>query len=198
MSELYDYKEVYINNIDLKGAFTGYTEGDQPLLEELGIDFSAICSESKVIFEVFKRTTKCFSCKTADSVGPLIFSLFYSFFLMINGKIHFGYVYFLSLVSNAFIYLLVNVLAENHISIFESFSVMGYSQVPVTIFAFANTVLKYFPLFVRLFIGALFALWSTSTASLIYVRFLEVDRLFFLVGYPLFLTYFCFVLIAIF
>lgn len=198
MSEIYDYKDVYMDQIDLKGALIGYAEGDLPLLHELGIDFNSICMESRVIFEVFNKTTKYFNCKTAGIAGPLIFSLCYSLFLMVNGKIHFGYIYFLSLVSNIFIYSLLNVLAESHINFLESFSVMGYSQIPVTVFSFFNIFLKYTPVPVQLALGVVFALWSSATASLIFVKFLEIDQLFYIVAYPLFLIYFCFVLIAIF
>lgn len=198
MSELYDYKDVYIDQIDLMGALTGYLDGDLPLLQELGIDFGSILIESRVIFEIFNRTTKCFHCKTAGNAGPLLFSLCYSLFLMLNGKIHFGYIYFLSLVSNIFMYALLNVLAESQISFLESFSVMGYSQIPVTFFAFINIFLRYTPVPMQLALGVIFALWSSATASLIFVKFLEIDQLFYIVAYPLFLIYFCFVLIAIF
>lgn len=198
MSELYDYKDVYMDQIDLKGALTGYAEGDPPLLQELGIDFGSIFMESRVIFEVFNRTTKYFNCKTAGNTGPLLFSLCYSLFLMLSGKIHFGYIYFLSLVSNIFMYALLNVLAEAQISFLESFCVMGYSQIPVTVFAFLNIFLRYTPVPMQLALGVFFALWSSATASLIFVKFLEIDQLFYIVAYPLFLIYFCFVLIAIF
>lgn len=198
MSELYDYKDVYINQIDLRSAFTGYSEGDPPLLQDLGIDFGTISTESKVIFDVFRKSTKCFDCKTADNVGPYIFSFLYSMFLMVNGKIHFGYVYFLTLVSNLFVYFLMNVLSETQINIFESISVMGYAQIPVVIFAFVEIFLKYLSTPVQLALGLVFALWSAATASLIFVKFLEIERLFCIVLYPLFLIYFCLTLIAIF
>ncbi|RVD90587.1 Rab GTPase-interacting Golgi membrane protein [Tubulinosema ratisbonensis] len=192
MNDLSGYEDVYIEKIDYKGAFIGSLPGDTPLLDELGINFDTIKQESKVIVEVFTKKSITFNCKTADCAGPLLFYLMYSIFLMGNGKVHFGYIYFLSLISNLFIYFLLNVLGEKSINIFETFSGLGYSQLPVTIFSLTNLVFKYFSVHVRLVIGTLFAIWSSVTGTSIFVKFLELDKLYIIIGYPLFLIYFCY------
>lgn len=198
MNDLSGYEDVYIEQIDYKKAFMGSLPEDTPLLDELGINFDTIKQESKVIIEVFTKKSTTFNCKTADCAGPLLFYVLYSVFLMGNGKVHFGYIYFLSLVSNLFIYFLLNVLGEKSINIFETFSGLGYSQLPVTIFSFLNLFLKYFSVHIRLVIGVGFAIWSSITGTSIFVKFLELDKLYAIICYPLFLIYFCFALIVIF
>ena len=198
MNDLCDYKEVYIDRVDLKGAFIGYLEGDPPLLRDLGIDLHTIFTESRVVFEIFGRKTSSFNCKTADSVGPLFYSFLYSVFLMASGKVHFGYIYFLSLISNVFVYFIVNVLSESHINIFESYSIIGYAQIPMVLFAFCGIFLQSVSVPLKLVFGTFSALWSGGTASLIFVRFLNIEELFCIVLYPVFLVYFCFALIVVF
>lgn len=198
MNDLSGYEDIYTEKIDYKAAFLGNLPGDTSLLDELGINFGTIKQESRVVLDVFLNKANTFNCKTADCVGPLLFYIVYSLFLMINGKMHFGYIYFLSLVSNMFIYFLLNVLGERNINLLETFSCLGYSQLPITIFSFVNLFLKYFSVKLRLIIGAVFAIWSSLIGTSIFVKFLELDKLYAIIGYPLFLIYFCFVLIVIF
>lgn len=198
MNEFSDFQDVYIDQIDLKGAFTGHLSGDPPLLDELGINLETIKQESLIIFQIFSRKPLAFNCKTADAIGPLIFSVFYSLFLLFNGKIHFGYIYFLSIMSNFLMYAFLNLVGHHSIALVESWSVMGYSQLPITIFALLNIFLCYFPRYLQVLFGSLFAGWASFTGAKIFTSFLELESLLFVVAYPLFLIYFCFALIVIF
>lgn len=183
-----DFQDVYIDRIDIKSALSGTLPTDPPLLEELGINFRTIRQESTLIF---KPTLKI---ENSDITGPIIIVLLYSLLLLLNGKVHFGYVYFVTLASNLLIYFLLNVLKEinKDVTLQIIFSVLGYSFVPLVLYSF-------FRLFFRVdFVGYLCVLWSSYVASVVFCRYLEMERLVFVVGWPILLVYVCFLLLIIF
>ncbi|EJW04605.1 hypothetical protein EDEG_01189 [Edhazardia aedis USNM 41457] len=185
-----DFQDVYIDRIDIKSALTGRLPNDPPLLQELGIDFTAIKNETKLILNPNANFEK------SDITGPLIFMFFYALCLFANGKMHFGYVYFITLSSNLLIYFLLNVIktTQKGVEFVKCFSILGYSFVPVMGFAFINIILAPF----KYILGIFAAFWSCYVASIVFCRYLEMEDKKFIIGYPILLVYICYVLLVVF
>ncbi|TBU02664.1 protein transport protein Yip1 [Hamiltosporidium tvaerminnensis] len=199
MNELSDYKDIYIDRTDFKGALTGYIPGDESLLKELGINFGTIKKESMLVTRVFNRSHINYGfLESADISGPLIFIILFSFFLLLNGKIHFGYVYFISLISTLFMFFLLNVMNNKWIDFIKCCSVMGYSLLPVLLYSFLSILMKYLDVWIRVIVALGVSLWASAVSSLIFVNYLEISNKLFLIWYPLFLVYACFTLLAVF
>lgn len=97
-------------DIDLKAALFGHEEGDLPLLEELGINFKVIKQQiiqlyteknikqdiSSIAYNDTSQHAGTVKVST-DLTGPLIFLIILCVGLLLNGKVLFGCVYFLSI-----------------------------------------------------------------------------------------------------
>ncbi|KMV66423.1 Rab GTPase-interacting Golgi membrane protein [Encephalitozoon cuniculi EcunIII-L] len=197
--EFEEYGEPYVDKFDLRSALLGRLPGDGPLLEELGIDFGTIKKESHLVFGVFQRKAVDFSfVKNADLSGPIVFVGLYTLGLILNYKIHFGYIYFISLLTTLSIYFLLNVLGTKHIGFLECCSVLGYSFLPVVFFSFLNILMGRISVELRVFYGLAFACWSSYAASVVFCRYLSLSNKHLVVGYPLLLGYTGFVMVILF
>lgn len=197
--EFDNYKDVYIDKIDIKSALLGSLPDDKPILEELGIDFSTVKKESKLIFKVLKTRPVDFSfIKNADLSGPFIFLVLYTIALVINYRVHFGYIYFISLLTSTFMYFLLNVIDDKQIGFVECCSVLGYSLPPVIVFSFINLITCRMNLGFRLTMGMAFAGWSAYTASVVFSQYLSLINKHLVIGYPLLLAYVGYILIVLF
>ncbi|KAF9761584.1 Protein transport protein yip1 [Nosema granulosis] len=194
-----EQKEIYSDKIDLKKALTGTLPDDNSLLEELGINLSIIKKESLLIFKVFKPSDiKVSFIEDADMSGPIIFILLYTLCMFINCKMHFGYVYLISLISLLSIYFLLNVIDTVSIGLLQCCSVMGYAFVPMIIFAFLNIFLNWSGSLFRIIMGILFSLWSSYVSTTVFILYLGLANRSLVVWYPLMLCYGCFSLLVIF
>ncbi|WUR04934.1 protein transport protein YIP1 [Vairimorpha necatrix] len=194
--EFEDLKERYVDKLDLKSAFTGYIKGDKPLLEELGIDLGLIKKESCLIFKIFSPSFNC--VVSSDVTGPLFNIILFSIFLLLNYKVHFRYIYSISLFSVLSTFLLLKVMDLSNIKILECCSVLGYSFTPLVMFSFINLFINKMKITYKIILGIIFALWSAYTASLVFVRHINVRNKQVLILYPLFITYVCFSIIVVF
>lgn len=176
---MHDFQEIYIDRIDLKGAFTGTIPGDTPLLQELGINFSTILQELKLIF----KPTASFSA--LDLTGPFIFIALYAFALLLKGKIHFGYVYIITILSCSLLYFVLNVTkdTQREVDMARCFSVFGYAFVPIVGYAFLSVVFE-----LRL-LGYACTAWSVAVSTTVFCRYLEMEGKCGIVGYPLGMIY---------
>jgi hypothetical protein len=199
MNNLNDFQDVYIGKVSVKNALTGWVPGDPPLLDELGINFNTIKKESTLILRIFRRSQINYSfLENADLTGPILFTFLFSLFLLLNGKIHFGYVYFISITSTFFIYFLLNVMGDRSIDMIKCCSVMGYSLLPIVGFALTNIFCGWINLSFKLATGCLVSIWAASVSSIVFVNYLEMGKKIVLVGYPLLMVYTCFTLLVIF
>lgn len=197
MNELADAKDSYTGLMDIKSAFIGSIPGDAPLLEELGIDMNSIKLECLLPIKAFQKN-QILQKASDDLTGPLIILFAFTFTLVLQGKIHFGYIYLISLMSSFVIFSLLNLMSNKAIGYLMICNVMGYSMTPVVTFSFVNIVSKWLGLNIRILLGAIGAFWSAFTASKMFCIHLEfVDRQA-IVLYPLFLAYCCFVMMILF
>lgn len=65
---------------------------EPPLLEELGINFDQISQKTIAVINPFKSTDANI-LHDADLAGPLVFCLAFGCFLLLSGKVSFGYIY---------------------------------------------------------------------------------------------------------
>ncbi|KRH92455.1 hypothetical protein M153_5908000453 [Pseudoloma neurophilia] len=102
-----------MSDLDFKAAFLGYEEGDLPLLEELGINFKVIKQQIMSIYflrktmkidnfsnyssQLYENDTVNQNVIENDLTGPLIFLIVLCLALLLQGKVLFGCVYFLSI-----------------------------------------------------------------------------------------------------
>lgn len=185
--DLSDYQDVSLISFDLKSALTGYLPGDEPVLEELGINFNTIKTEAQMIFHPISEPK--------DLSGPLIFILIYSFFLLLSGKLHFGYIYFISLSTTLFTYVIINLISRKSIDLLSTSSIMGYSFIPIILF---QPLSFFLPLTLRIFVSLFFTFWASFSSTKNFIFILNLSDKFFIVFYPIFLCYSVFVLLAIF
>lgn len=194
-----EQKEAYVDKIDIKKALMGTLTDDKPLLEELGINLNVIKKESLMIFKVLNpKDIKVSFIEEADMSGPIIFILLYTLCLFINCKMHFGYVYLISIISLFSIYFLLNVIDTVSIGLLQCCSVMGYAFVPMNIFSFINIFLNWCGSTFKIIIGILFTLWSSYISTTVFITYLGLNNKRLVVWYPLMLCYGCFSLLVIF
>jgi protein YIPF5/7 len=197
MSEFMEERDSYTGRVDLKAAFTGTRTGDPPLLNELGIDLELIKSECLVPFKIFQKDFTA-GKQSNDLTGSIIILCIFTFSLVLQCKIHFGYIYLVSLVSSFTIFALLNLMSNKTIGYLSCCNIMGYSFSPVVGFSFLNLVSRWLGVKVRLVLGILAGAWSAFSASKVYCSHLEFVNKQAIVIYPLFLTYCCFVMMVIF
>ncbi|KAI5170433.1 protein YIPF5/7 [Pancytospora epiphaga] len=188
----------YSDKLDLKGAFTGALPNDHPLLYDLGIDLSLIKTEALLPINVLRSHTAPSLSKGSDLTGPILFLALFTSLLVLHGKIHFGYVYFISLFSCASIYTLLLFLGAQNISALICCSVLGYSMGPVLLFSMLNIALKWMGLPVQIIVGMLSAVWGAYTAGVVFREHMLLGDKLFIVIYPIFLVYLAFVLMVVF
>lgn len=72
----------------------------------------------------------------ADLAGPLFFLLAFGIFLLMTGKVHFGYIYGFGVSGCVAMYLVLNLLSAKEIDMWRVCSILGYGLLPVIFLAF--------------------------------------------------------------
>ncbi|KAH8118923.1 Yip1-domain-containing protein [Phellopilus nigrolimitatus] len=175
---------------------TGGLEGEPPLLEELGINFSHIWAKSLTVLSPFGRVDDHIM-DDADLYGPLIFCFCFATCLLFSGKPQFGYIYGVALLGSASIYTLLNLMSETGIDAYRVASVLGYCLLPM-VGVGALSVVKTLDGIIGYTLSLLSILWCTYAASGIFVAVLRMSEQRLLVAYPIGLLYGCFALLSVF
>ncbi|KAL0489091.1 hypothetical protein AKO1_009038 [Acrasis kona] len=193
-----------------------------PLLEvELGINFKDVWKKSMFVLNPFSRIRRLSSqvsrsggnetpelrhiLDDMDLAGPLLFCLALGFVLLLRGKLHFGYIYGVGTVGCIGVYLLLNLMCgeKRNIEIQHTISILGYGLLPMVFLAAMTTLL---PVVIATqawswisFISTWVAvLWSTWSASAMFVAHLHMHKQRWLLTYPVLLVYATFALITVF
>jgi len=179
------------DHIRVRDALFGKLPGDVPLLQEIGVDFRSI--KEDVIRSLLAREGRK---ATEDLFGPFIFYAVFSLVLAARGRVHVGYLYFLSILSSFFIYLIISLVNSSSIGFFGIVNVLGYAFIPTMVFGCISAV---FPggKVLKIVAGMFFGLWSTSISVREIVSRFNIRNKLVLVAYPVFLVYMCFIIIAI-
>lgn len=175
---------------------TGGFEGEPPLLEELGINFSHIRAKSMTVLNPLRRVDERIM-DDADLAGPLLFFFCFGVLLLLSGKPQFGYIYGFGLLGSISIYTLLNLMSENGIDAYRVVSVLGYCLLPmvgvgaISVVVTLDGILGYV-------LSLLSIIWCTFAASGIFVAVLRMSDQRLLVAYPVALLYGCFGLLSVF
>ncbi|KAG8840840.1 hypothetical protein FRB91_005615 [Serendipita sp. 411] len=174
----------------------GGVEGELPLLEELGINFSHIRVKSMTVLNPLQKVDEHIM-DDADMAGPIIFCFSFATFLLLSGKPQFGFIYGVGLVGSASMYFLLNAMSEAGIDAYRVASVLGYCLLPM-VGVSALSVLVTLDGSLGYFLSILSILWCTYAASGIFVAVLRMSDQRLLVAYPVGLLYGCFALLSVF
>ncbi|KAF7699582.1 Protein transport protein YIP1 [Cucumispora dikerogammari] len=192
----------------IKMILTGTLPNEESILKELGVDLINILEGSKLIFNLFSKTplrhtsTQNFTetaehdfIESPDLIGPVVLLIIYTAILVLQGKLHFGYIYVLSVSSVLLMYFLFNVISEKTVSIIQVGSIMGYSFGPIIFYSLLNYFL---PRKVRVLVSLCFSFWSALTSTLVLSEYLAVKDKKMLFLYPMVIMYFAFCCLVLF
>ncbi|EAL65648.1 Yip1 domain-containing protein [Dictyostelium discoideum AX4] len=178
------------------GGPTDSFDNELPLLEELGINFDHIRSKTLSVLNPLKKIDSHIMDDT-DLGGPILFGLLLGFSLLMSGKIQFGYIYGLGLIGCVSMYIVLNLMSEKGIDIYRVISVLGYCLLPMIFLSFTSLIININGMVGYILIG--FAIvWSTYSASKMFVKVLSMIDQRILVAYPVGLLYTGFALITAF
>ncbi|KAM5531655.1 hypothetical protein V8D89_014707 [Ganoderma adspersum] len=191
----------YSGNIQPAGGWwtafgTGGFEGEPPLLEELGINFSHIRAKSLAVLNPLRHVDEHIM-DDADLAGPLLFVFCFGTFLLFSGKPQFGYIYGVGVLGSLSIYTLLNLMSEKGIDAYRVVSVLGYCLLPMVAVG-AVSVIVTLDGMVGYMLSTLSILWCTYAASGIFTAVLRMSDQRFLLAYPIGLLYGCFALLSVF
>jgi hypothetical protein len=203
-------------------AFTaeGY-DGEPPLLVELGIEFSHIRSKTLAVLNPFGRIDQHLM-DDSDLAGPLLFFLLFGTFLLLSGRVHFGYIYGLGLLGTILLHAILSLMApadvapagapaaasypgqptsDSHSTTRPTFarsaSVLGYCLLPLVLTSLVGIVMPMdTPLGIVLTTFAI--MWCTWSASGIFCTTLRMRAMRGLVAYPLAMFYVGFGIMGVF
>lgn len=77
-----------------------------------------------------------------DLIGPILFCLLFGAFLLLSGKVHFGYIYGLALLGCLSVYGILNLMSENGIDGYRTASVLGYCLLPMVLLSSISILLN--------------------------------------------------------
>ncbi|KAI9569593.1 Yip1-domain-containing protein [Boletus coccyginus] len=175
---------------------TGGFEGEPPLLEELGINFSHIRVKSMTVLNPLQQVDEHIM-DDADLAGPLLFFFLFGMLLLLSGKPQFGYIYGFGLLGSVSIYTLLNLMSDKGIDVYRVVSVLGYCLLPMVGVGSVSVVWTLDGL-VGYLLSLLSIIWCTFSASGIFVAVLRMSEQRLLVAYPVGLLYGCFALLSVF
>lgn len=175
---------------------SGYSN-EPPLLEELGINFNHIKLKTQAVLNPRGRSITPEVMADSDLAGPILFCLIFGTFLLLAGKVHFGYIYGVALFGTISLHFFFKLMSENSIDFTRTASVIGYCLLPLVPISFVGIFLDMNNL-IGYALSALSIFWSTYSASGFFIAVLKLDNVRALIAYPLAMFYSVFVLMAIF
>lgn len=177
-------------------GFDDDPDNEPPLLEELGINLEHIVMRMKGI-AFFKKLEEDV-LRDADLSGPLVICLALGMFLMLAGKLQFGYIYGLAAGGSFGICLLINVMSQKGgIDLYRTMSILGYGLIPIVALAFIGIFVSLKSTFGTV-AAAICIGWATATSSRFFATAIAMEQQRWLVAYPVGLVYTFFTLITIF
>ncbi|XP_013780315.2 protein YIPF5-like [Limulus polyphemus] len=171
-------------------------EDEPPLLEELGINFDHIMQKTLAVLNPIKEPEASILQET-DLTGPLVFCMVFGGFLLLSGKVHFGYVYGIGVLGCLAMYALLNMMSISGISAGCTVSVLGYCLLPMVILSGVSIIFSLKGIF-GIVIAIIVIFWCALSASKLFVTALLMDHQQPLIAYPCALLYGVFALLTIF
>lgn len=174
---------------------TGF-DGEPPLLEELGVNFNHIKVKTLTVLNPLGQIDAHIMDDT-DLFGPLIFGVLFGFILLVSGKVHFGYVYGCALMGCVSLWTILSLMTPVATSFSRIASVLGYCLLPLVVVSAIGMVIRMDGLAGYLMTMAAI-IWSTYSASAMFVSVLQMNNMRVLVAYPVALFYSIFAILSMF
>ena len=154
----------------------------------------------------------------SDLFGPIIFCLLFGTFLLLSGKVHFGYIYGLGLIGSVSLHIVFSLMSNpqldagmgahhphdhqeqalpSTLTFFRSCSVLGYCLLPLVLTSLVGVALPMDTLWGYLLTSAAVA-WCTYSSSGMFCAVGRMRSMRPLVAYPLMLFYVGFGIMGIF
>ncbi|KAM9330397.1 protein YIPF7 [Gastrophryne carolinensis] len=171
-------------------------EDEPTLLEELGINFDHIWQKTLTVLNPWKPADGSIMNET-DLTGPMMFCFALGSTLLLAGKVHFGYVYTMSIIGCLGIHALLNLMSITGVSHGCVASVLGYCLLPMVILS-ACAILFSLQGVVGTILAAVIIGWCSFSASKIFISTLAMEGQQLLVAYPCALLYGLFALLTVF
>jgi len=192
----------------------GY-DGEPPLLEELGVNFSHIKMKTFAVLNPLARIDQHIM-DDSDLAGPILFFLLFGFCLLFSGNLHFGYIYGLAAFGSAGLWALFSLMApptqsdnsavqhdhpqaslSSTLTFARSTSIMGYCILPLVFTSLIGVVVPTDTFFGYIATSLAIA-WCTYSSSAMFCAVGRMSNMRMLVAYPLALFYVGFGIMAIF
>ncbi|KAM3937551.1 protein YIPF7 [Leptodactylus fuscus] len=171
-------------------------DDEPPLLEELGINFDHIWQKTLTVLNPWKPADGSIMNET-DLTGPTMFCFALGSTLLLAGKIHFGYVYTMSILGCLGIHALLNLMSITGVSHGCVASVLGYCLLPMVILS-SFAILFSLRGIAGSVLTAAVIMWCSFSASKIFITTLAMEGQQLLVAYPCALLYGLFALLTVF
>jgi hypothetical protein len=169
---------------------------EPPILEELGIFPDQILARIKSV--VFFKDIDQQLVSDTDMGGPLIICTLLGVSLVFAGKLHFGYIYGISMIGSVGTNILVNLMSpKGDIDLYRTMSILGYGLLPTVFLAFIGIFVSLHSFF-GFILGVIVVPWCTLTASRFFERAVNNAEQRFLIAYPIAIFYAAFCLITVF
>jgi len=129
--------------------------------------------------------------------GPLLFCFLLGVFLLLQGKIHFGYLFGFGSIGCILMYLVLNLMSDEAINFERTTSILGYCLLPIVFLASLHILLTLQGVlgFVLTFVSIS---WCTVMATRFFEKALDMREQRWLIAYPIALLYACFALLTLF
>lgn len=193
-------------------------EDEPPILEELGIRPDHIRDKVKLVLNPFAATSSHELCMDEDLAGPLTFAICLGFLLTLQGKIHFGAIYGISMIGIAMSYFLLSMMAQQQqqqqqeggqaassaVRLTLVISTLGYCLLPdLLLAAFSTAHVWMFGRaagtgFLLTGLCLVTVVWSAWCAMKIFAEAFNLHHARYLILYPAFLFYAVFAAITLF
>jgi hypothetical protein len=76
----------------------------------------------------------------SDMAGPLLIALALGATMLLRGKVHFGYIYGVGLVGCITLWLVMTLMSEHGIDIYQTSSILGYCLLPMVLLSFFSAI----------------------------------------------------------
>ena len=135
----------------------------------------------------------------SDIAGPILFFMLFGTFLLLSGKVHFGYIYGVAALGTLLLHMLFKLMAAggSELGYVQSASVLGYCLLPLVVSSAVGVVVPMDGAVGYAVTVAAIA-WSTMAASGMFSGVLRVAEMRWLVAYPVGLWYGVFGIMSIF
>ncbi|KAJ5806971.1 hypothetical protein N7474_010563 [Penicillium riverlandense] len=179
----------------------GY-DGEPPLLEELGVNFEHIRTKTLTVLNPFASIDNHLM-DDSDLYGALLYIVLYGTFLLLSGKVFYGYIYGVAVFGTVALHLILTVhvrargplLCDTDVP--RSASVLGYCFLPLVLTALVGILIPMDTMFGYLLTTAAVG-WCTYSSSGMFCAVARMSGMRGLVAYPLALFYVVFGIMGIF